>query len=83
VNYNANTSWGRSQVRLLLLNYHVELVKIKVMEIYILYNDFDYRVERASCDGKKLQEMADAYNGEDNLGPYCVISLELEDFENE
>ena len=49
------------------------------MQIYILYNDFDYLIERASCDGQKMREMADAYNGEFDLGPYCVIPIELED----
>ena len=49
------------------------------MQIYILYNDFDYVIERASCDSQKLQEIAKAYNGEEDLGPYYVIPIELED----
>lgn len=49
------------------------------MQIYILYNDFDYAIERASCDSQKLQEIAKAYNGEEDLGPYYVIPIELED----
>ena len=49
------------------------------MQIFILYNDFDYVIERASCDGQKMEEMAEAYNGPGDLGPYCVITIELED----
>jgi len=49
------------------------------MQIYIFYNDFDHIIERASCDGQKLEEMAKAYNGEGDLGPYCVTPIELED----
>ena len=53
------------------------------MEIYLLYNDCNCGIERASCDQQKIQEMADAYNGSDDLekfiGPYSMISTELED----
>ena len=49
------------------------------MQIFILYNDFDYIIERASCDGQKITELAEAMNGPGDLGPYCVIPIELED----
>lgn len=52
------------------------------MKIYLLIFDdgFDRTVERASCDGNKLNQMADEYNGLDViLGPYFVIDIELED----
>ena len=48
------------------------------MDIYLLF-DYDDRVIRASCDGKKLREEANAMNGEDCFGPYYVIEFELED----
>ena len=49
------------------------------MKIYILINDFDFRVEMASCDGGQVQGMANSYNGEGCFGPYDVVELELED----
>ena len=49
------------------------------MKIYILINDFDFRVEMASCDGGRVQGMANSYNGEGCFGPYNVVELELED----
>lgn len=57
------------------------------MKIYILTFD-DYRLERASCDGKKIQQMADECNGYDEMGnalfgPYSCVEMELEDIPKE
>jgi hypothetical protein len=51
------------------------------MKIFILYNDFDYVIERASCNGARMQALADEFNGVGDLGPYVVIPIELEDEE--
>ena len=48
------------------------------MEIHILL--FDDRVERASVDALKICDLADAMNGgPDIVGPYSVVSVDLED----
>ena len=48
------------------------------MEIHILL--FDDRIERASTDALKICDLADAMNGgKDIVGPYSVVSVELED----
>ena len=52
------------------------------MNIHLLM--FDDRVERASCDGKKIKQLADESNGYDEagcvlMGPYFAIEIELED----
>jgi len=50
------------------------------MEIFIL--TFDDRIERASVDGKKMQNLSIELNGgPDMFGPYDVITIELEDVE--
>ena len=49
------------------------------MKVYILYNDFEFKIEQVSCDGKKMQKVARDYNEPDNSGPYAVIAMELED----
>lgn len=48
------------------------------MEIHILL--FEDRIERASVDALKICDLADAMNGgKDIIGPYSVVSVELED----
>ena len=52
------------------------------MNIHLLI--FDDRVEQASCDGKKIQQLADEGNGYDErgcvlAGPYFALAIELED----
>lgn len=50
------------------------------MYVHILM--FDDVVERVSCDGPKIYQMADEYNGDPNVyGPYLAITMELEDVE--
>ena len=48
------------------------------MKIWLLF-DYDDRVIRASCDGVKLQKIADEMNGPVDFGPYWVTDVELED----
>lgn len=51
------------------------------MQIHILM--FEDRIEKASMDGRKMQELADEMNGGppgfEIFGPYDVVSVELED----
>ena len=49
------------------------------MKVHILFNDFEFRIEQVSCNGKKMQEIADAYNGPEGGSPYTVIDMELKD----
>jgi len=44
---------------------------------------FDDRIERASVDGQKMEELANEMNGGSEIfGPYSVVSIELEDEPN-
>jgi len=51
------------------------------MQVHILM--FEDNIERASIDGRKMQELADEMNGGspgfEIVGPYNVVSVELED----
>lgn len=51
------------------------------MEIYLLIFDdsFDFKIERASFDGLKLNQLCQEYNGEGDCGPYYVHNIEIED----
>jgi len=56
------------------------------MKIFLLY-DYDDRVIKASCDGRKLSREADVMNGCDDTGeilygPYFITDVELEDIPN-
>lgn len=52
-------------------------------KVHILY-DYDDIPIKASCNGRKLQALADEMNGGANVfGPYQVYTLDLEDWEKE
>ena len=52
------------------------------MQIYLLIDDDGFRVsvEKASVNRNRICALADEYNGADELGPYYVEEIELEDF---
>lgn len=55
------------------------------VEIYLLMFDdgFSFKVERASFDGLKLNQLCQEYNGEGDCGPYYVHKIEVEDVPKE
>jgi len=53
------------------------------MIVHVLYNQFSEEVKRVSCDGIKLVDTAIELNGEDELGPYVVLTFTLEDYKPE
>ena len=50
------------------------------MIVCILYDQYNEEVKRVSCDYEKLNGMALELNGDDDMGPYIVLSFPLEDF---
>ena len=52
------------------------------MKIYILYNDFEFSIERVSCDSELIIGYRKAFNGEtdghEHYGPYATIEMEIE-----
>lgn len=57
-------------------------LKTQTKKIHILYDDFDYRIEKVSTSREKMEKLCKEYNGEGDLGPYCVIPVELEVIED-
>lgn len=55
----------------------------KQIHLLVMDDGISYKIEGAFFDGRKAQELATRYNGEDDAedgcGPYDVVSVEIED----
>lgn len=62
-----------------------EANKLMKKQIYLLVFDdgIDHKIETAFFSGRKAQELSIRYNGEECVGPYDVVTVDIEDAEDE